>query len=488
MAARKKSATHWKQLVARIRVPGGGEQRVGTGTLITRQHVLTAWHVVAPDGAFVSDLQVDLLDLDPSLKGLAASFVWRHDTDDLALLRLVDQIEIQAQLQLAEREPESAVEGEIYGFARGGKTANSTHNRVAVPFVVTLHTPSLRNPLNIAPHHPADVWSGLSGAPVVYDGRILGVVSAKNHWSKCTRLLATSVVSFVVPLRKALSNGQGDEATEQDAVEKLLDGNADVLSALARHAATTRDPRSVAAWLRCAGSRELADSIDVARRNLRDLDGAHDDLRALVELLLPRLAVWSALRSSVAGELAAQGVPMVETPELNELLVEALSASLDGRRCAFVPRSLPLVGWGLVPTGLENGPDPRGERFARSVLADLYRHEGGGLQDPDGGALKVVNATSLHTKLGPVTVAAQAKFVEASLKLRVSNNDPSEPPLYVILCDRAETSADRYLEQVARQLSALLPSLRIFRVRIKLDTPDELLYIHARVHLLFASQ
>lgn len=486
MAARSRSAPHWKQQVARLRVPRNGKVGVGTGVLISQQHVLTAWHVVAPDGVFVAGSLVDLPDLASPLTNLPATLAWRHDSEDIALLRLESQLQVSPVLQLAQSEPQRAVEGEIYGYARGSDTARDPRERAASSFVARLHTPSIGKPLNIAPEHPADVWSGLSGAPVVYEGEILGVISAKNDWRTCTRLIATSIATWRSVLRAQLAAEPSHTTGGQiDPVAELLETNSAVLEEIARHASVSAHPAQVAAWLRASGKLWLAVFL-TTRSGLRSVEGALATLRGLTELLLPHIEEWRVMSNSIANQLAAQRVPRIEAPFLNELLVEAFAAYLDRRRCAFVPESRPLVGRGLVHTGMETGADPTGARFAGSLLADLYRFEGGGLQDHDRGAFALASAVSARFGSGAVTLVEQAKFVEASLKLRIKVNDPSDPPLYVILCDRQDGSADRYLEEVEKRLAVLLPSLRVFRVSLSLSTPDELLEVHAQVQAIFA--
>lgn len=221
------SKWHW---LAEVRVPAGdNEYHLSTGVPLSREYVLTTGH-----GVPATD-RVEVRFVNDVLEGKTwrkAEVVWRGGEILDAVLLKFTEVEQLVSFIYSSRLPDTATEWEGAGFPAASKITEGELKDQRNPKGLSgkflpggsLKTKELDLTVESRPKIP-DKWAGLSGAPVVCGGKLIGIVksflkdfdgsslSAIPMW----RLLEDSDLEILLGYdeRKTLLNGKKKEIVEQ---------------------------------------------------------------------------------------------------------------------------------------------------------------------------------------------------------------------------------------------------------------------------------
>ena len=184
---RENQANAVRILVAKKKEPPTLE---GSGTLVGPRHILTAFHVVKDATRVVVEwglpcVSYDAVVVPPDDNGL-----------DVCLLELAEDAGLAANpLQVVARHLPLATKWEAMGYPRGAKAGEAL---VLQPVDGKAQRAALSDKkiiLDVTSSKPND-WHGFSGAGVIVDGRVVGVVRSRQKGWKDGRLNATNASFF----------------------------------------------------------------------------------------------------------------------------------------------------------------------------------------------------------------------------------------------------------------------------------------------------
>ena len=335
-------------LTVAIEVPlRDGDVRVGTGYAIGPDLVLTADHVVRPQDEDAGGPRV--LPIDPDRAPVPASLVWPRSAEshDVALLRTERRVasdDLSAERVLAASALTESRSAETWGFPLVHRDGVG-HDAGAEGFRGTLYAPTPGKPQALEVTGPPDVWDGMSGAPVLVDGRLHAVVCERTRGFSGTRLRTTPVSAFVAdPELRALI---GLEDIAGAALKRLTEQ----LRRVPR--LSSEVDRKLREKLRVSESSDVAEQllalpIDRATGALMYVHELHatsaDDrevLRQLLSAILP-LCVASA---EAANTLRSQhdeswrGTCVLDLRYATHTMAEVVMAGVDACECVFLPGS-----------------------------------------------------------------------------------------------------------------------------------------------------
>lgn len=469
----------WVVLVASKPAGATCETLLGTGTVVARNCILTARHVVVDENGNADPNIIICL---PGSQPLPAKIKWcgRDDLDIAVLEAVIEPAGLKHPLALlSPRDIESHDLWEAEGYAEVRQRAPSnspvkvggtTRSCGANDKDLILETPA-----------PPEVWGGLSGAAVFIRSHVAGVVRSEPLGWDRKRLLATPVAAFLNepgfrealglkedPLAEELAQLESDIARvlksdiDPQKRPKALRDLAEVLaSKLSISLQSENLPRSVARALLDLKARDVA-------MTLADLDGTLTDgdargvVRALLEKILP-LAVDGREFVVLTRDRFDGGANAVELPLRLETLAEIILAGADNRGCRF-------VAGGAYPQGAGRVALPP-EMFAPFFHDDAH---------------KLVDAVVEHlcreddkgdhewAELGKRFPGSKRRNLRAAVETRLRNlarkENPDRLSHYLLVMD-AElddvegADIDRLWVVTCEAFGKNLPSLRLVRLR-----------------------
>ena len=308
---------------------------LGTGTVVAPGIVLTAHHVVFDDHG--KDEPGLVVRREGSAETSSATVVWPGSADlDVALLAF-EPLGPAPSHPLAVLSARNIRVGELW-TAHGYPEVRKQNPSKEMEKVSGTCEPRFEREASLwldAPV-PPDVWEGLSGAAVVVEDQIVGVVRGVPKGWTGKRVSATPVAAFVrnPGFCKALGLGKVDEQLEKDvdAIEadlaKRLGGSRAVCAALARNLG---DGDGSGIEARVAAKLVRATPAEALARVLADLDAKLPGERDVVRGVLWQVIAFAADRRALvrrARAALADHTSAFDSP----LRTETLAENRDGGR------------------------------------------------------------------------------------------------------------------------------------------------------------
>lgn len=460
----------WEWVVEVRATSSGKEVSLGSGALIAPNRILTACHVVFDNGEVVQRLCVRL---EGRSESVPASVVWHSDDDlDVAVLEanLTHDKLGHVLALLSERTIAAGERWEAKGFPEVSekKPSSEAHKYGDT----TLSWDPSEKCLVLKEFATPDSWCGLSGAAVIINGHIVGVVRSyeRNHDGR--RLRATPIAHFAhVPgFREALGLTEQDDELAKD----LTALEADIVREL--HV-SPRFLQAIADRLECrASAPDVAHALVRTRASdvatlLVDLDKMFAEERHRVRQLLwrtlPLSVDWHAVVLQ-ARRVLAQGGQAIEVPMSTETIAEIILAGTDGRSCEFVMDDRGPRGASRVPLPPEAyspmffTSEEGGNRLVDAVVGHWFCE-----QQP---IIKSFPGRKAPKPDDPkVRVWIRKKFADLARK-----DNPERLPHYVAFSDEewhetCGTSMDALWTVACEAFKKEIPALRLVRLRGGVD-------------------
>ncbi len=331
-----------------------GAHSGGTGYLLHGDRVITARHVV--DGAAAVEVRFDRVTASEVQKQ-SARVVWRGEDDlDVAILEVKTGQRLARQIvatgRLAEDRPWRTRGWAEVAEANGPSVVD---NMVSLWGKAMAHTDTTRRfeiSIEAAPQKVTD-WSGVSGAPVFCDRRLVGILTDGLEAFDGRRLKAVPLAllwqdeefrSKAGYERTVEENRQSRRRDIETDLRKLLEQDA-----LAARAIATEGPESwqqllngedgyskLAATLCDAPSwREILEVFDRAHQRMMEGDAEEQNAAAVIEQILARVlpeVYWATSMSVLPGN---DGGQLVSLPVETSTLAEIAMAALENRSYSF---------------------------------------------------------------------------------------------------------------------------------------------------------
>lgn len=321
---------------------------LGTGTVVARNRILTARHVIMKEGKQLPDLCVRRADKN---EFLPATVRWLGpDGPDVAVLEAALNPEGYSLAPLSARDIATNSAWEAQGYPEVRRELPS--EKLEKVGGVTLSCARSEQELILEARTHPEVWGGLSGAAVVIGTEVAGVIRSEPHgWDK-KRLLATPVAAFLnLPeFREALGLGESNERLAADLAKVVATITAQmkklprVTEALAEklNLDLILDSRDAASLVTRAvvherSAEESVKAFTAVDEELKDDAARVSERRALKDLtwwVLPFATDWRMLllRGRAALEENAR---FVELPFREMTIAEVILAGIDCRPCRY---------------------------------------------------------------------------------------------------------------------------------------------------------
>ena len=461
----------WKgNLVAIFAPTGDGEDgKIGTGIPVGHDLILTARHVVRPQGRGSGRIHLKFW---YSAKAAgwqeAASdhelIVWECETHDVAILRHPVPEDIGACL-ISGTGYRSHDQWESEGFPAAARRNGEI---TPAPFIgkilaradeETFHEADT----NSKKPQALEQWGGASGMPIVVEGSIVGVAvhvedgfgTGQIKFAPIWRIWRDNELfkQFFIPdqllvsakrrLKRALSN-LAKVPLALECVQEAVDGewsNDD-------HAA------NVELLLACRHS----DFVPRVNRCVADYELSGDSFRALAKFmscLAPVLFAQKGVLATQAHETSGNAV-VIEAPIATLTMAELLLAWASGRNAEFEPRRMskqfpPGTHW--IPLRPEVGDDPDGSRVVWEVAKDISRW----IPETNTSDLKGLARQYLGQALLPGQ-APDLDALRAQMQIMKQGRMPL-PYLAFVLPENVDES--EFAMDVLSQVRAKLPDLQV---------------------------
>ena len=358
-----------------VRVVGmDGERKQGTAFWVTNQHLLTAWHVA--DGS--SGLRLENFEDKPVATVVEGA---RCDRSDFALLELEKPVDV-SPLRLGTLSAGHTNAGKKWrthgfpgekpsGVAPIGKV-QTTAGAVGDSIAIELAADALAAGEGLDP-------SGLSGAPVVVDGSVVGLlrwIKERSEGEEKTYRIAVGGLVYACPMTAVLAN---EECEKRIGAEVLRLARDDAIKRVASELETGEFLSGLARALRVPSEGGDIDKLLVSKTVfdadptlvIQALQSAADPTAAgqVLSIYLPHCELcWPSVRR-LRMDLVPGRVLGIEAATY--AYSEILLAGVDQRPCLFTVRFGKLVGKGMVANPIECGSDIKGEEFVQSILQEL---------------------------------------------------------------------------------------------------------------------
>jgi hypothetical protein len=441
----------------------GAFTRTGSGTFITRRHVLTAGHVLKEGNEVRVRVDGD--------EAWVPCQVKRAPSDlDIAVLDL-GQDRCSKPAKLSDRLVGVNEGFEIAGFPRvfSGNTSPGYRKVGGTTRSLSKATDSLE----LSTTQPPEVWNGFSGAGVWVAGCVVGVLrSVPTGWeNRC--IDAIPVARFL--MEPWYNEAIGLDKTVRVGIEEDLMTLKASLGALLATSPLTAALRGKL-YMPVATVVEVVDrlvrmpaedavfAIIGARNGLRQDEGVRRDAREVLLALMPYATDWKAVLEE-GRTRHAKGLFRFEVPCHRQSVAEFVIAGIHRRPASFLPLSpeKELQGWGCVYM-----PSPASAPFCvnPSLLRDAVMQK---LDAEFGQGHEKLNDMILgHFKDGSRPQAEKAATVKAHLKIAENHRGTSEyRPPYLVVVDAAFGGAEGGAiawQMVCDGVGTSLPALHLVRL------------------------
>ena len=479
-----------KRYTTRVVVPlADGGICEGTAYPVAPRLFLTARHVVAPEEERHPDrpivLELEYLPEEDWQFAVAGDPILPADESlDVALIRTEEEVGegLDPNLLLSRLEPESDLRWETMGFpvARVGSERVEATSVLGNCHGVPRGEPRMELDVDLS----AEVWEGLSGAPVFVGGRIQGVIFWDPDLFEKRRLHATTSAAFLKDPRllAALEEAgfRADRAHDrlwQDALRELQDRENLVTFIAERAGLEHRTAHDVLTTFWGRPARELRAVLHAAGRDPE----LRADAARMAQWLLVACQDWSSFVARIPeGSREVHRFPLHD-----ESIAELIFGQLRGVPAVFrkihEEDETRFVGRGSLPHGLEGGPDRRNEKFLEDVFLELGPLIGVGRRR----WMRIVQCVVAHKSLSKED-GRKLQELKSALRAACEFPDPARNhvPRYVLLAceENSELAAER--DQQAAALKRVLPELDVIRADYR--SSDEQSEVVVLIRRLFA--
>ena len=401
-----------KNIIVKVSIPCcDGSECIATAYPVMRNRIITAYHALFPEdcqseGSTTIKLSWPGLENGPVVKISKEDVLWSNkESYDIAVVRCDFPNGVVGVSVSADRKPEDNSEWRSEAFPRTGQ--NNNGERDSIPLSGRVY--STRD--NASRFHigvddevkDAQLWKGVSGAPVFVGNNMLGVIVGCDSNYTGKRLIATPLWKLLkdVEFRNALglaTLSEGEERLNEikNNMFKALEKHPEILSALKNEVLPSVEEYKsldvIEAYLNLEIDRatEVINSVVLELRQNSEQENIEESLKAFRAIAYETLPVFYQFQASIddASEQNGVGTGIISLNATISTIAEFIMAYRDGAAADFRTEMI--------------------DDFPRSEYRILGNTEYG--IDPDGRQREADIHFSIHSKWGVGTIG---KFKES---------------------------------------------------------------------------